>query len=502
MRENWSSRYGFLFVTMGASIGIGNLWHFPFYAYKNGGGAFLIPYFVALATCAIPMMMIECAYGRAIRGGSVKAFTKLNKRLEIVGWIQIMIPAIVMMFYSSIISVSLLYMVGCISYMFGNTSLLDLTNPAIFIGKIAGDVENAFDFKYGISNYMIISVIIIWILNFVIVKRGIVKGIEKVSKIITPLLIALILFFLYKCLSLDGANDGIRALFKPDFFKILDPTVWILAYSQVFFSTSIAVGAMIAYGSYLSEEDDIVNNSFITVLTNASFDIISGIVVFSILGFLVKKTGVDIDGFGNSAGIAFIAFPIAISQMSESIITQGLIGFMFFFALFIAGMSSSISMVEAINTAVLDKYDIDRKTITIIVCVFGVLGGIGFSSYVGFNAILDIVNRYIVDYIIATVGIIEVIAITYIYSIDKVSYEVNKSSDFKVSKDYLRVLKIVTPLILGISVIINIIDGVGNLIHLNGILFWEDLIFGVGTIVIMILISYFLYKMPWSKDLN
>ena len=95
MRENWKSRKGFIFAAAGAAIGLGNLWRFPFQAYKNGGGAFLLPYFVALITCAIPLMIMEYAFGRKVRGGSVKAFSSLKKKLEIIGWIQVMVPIVV-----------------------------------------------------------------------------------------------------------------------------------------------------------------------------------------------------------------------------------------------------------------------------------------------------------------------------------------------------------------------------------------------------------------------
>jgi len=106
MRDQWNSRTGFLFAAIGAAVGLGNLWRFPFQAYKNGGGAFFLPYFVAIITCAVPLMIMEYTYGRRIRGGSTKAFAKLKKKFEIIGWVQVMVPIVVMMFYTTIISIS------------------------------------------------------------------------------------------------------------------------------------------------------------------------------------------------------------------------------------------------------------------------------------------------------------------------------------------------------------------------------------------------------------
>lgn len=502
MRDTWSSRTGFLFAAIGAAIGLGNLWRFPFQAYKNGGGAFFLPYFVALITCAIPLMIMEYSYGRSVRGGSTKAFRKLNEKLEFVGWLQVMVPLVVMMFYSAIISISLVFMVGCLSYAFGNTGFLDMANPGPFMGLVTGSADNAFDFASGISFYMLIAVVIVWLFNGTIVRKGISGGIEKVSKIFTPILMVLIIVFMFKAVTLDGATVGLDALFKPDFSAILDPGVWISAYSQVFFSTTLAVGVMIAYGSYLNETDDIVNNSLITVFSNASFDIIAGITVFSTLGFLVKSQGVDFESFGTGAGVAFIAFPIAISTMSSSVFIQGMLGFLFFLCLFVAGVSSSISMVESFNTAVLDKFDIDRKQLTKIVSIVGFLGSALFSTYAGFNIILDIVDAYVANYIIATLGLVEVIAISYIYKTDRLREEANKSSDFKIGPWWDVLLKVFTPILLGLTVLLNLVTATGKVIGLSGTEFWANIVFGYGTLIVMLVAALIFYKKPWAKSID
>ncbi len=502
MRDTWNSRSGFLLAAIGAAIGLGNLWRFPFQAYKNGGGAFFLPYFVALITCAIPLMIMEYSYGRIVRGGSIKAFAKLNKKFELLGWVQVMVPVVVMMFYSAIISISLVFMIGCVTYAFGNTTFLNMADPGPFMGMVTGSADNAFDFASGISLYMLVAVVIVWIFNCAIVRNGISSGIEKISKIFTPVLMILILVFMVRAITLDGSTVGLNALFQPDFSKIADPSVWISAYSQVFFSTTLAVGVMIAYGSYLKEDEDIVNNSLITVLSNASFDIIAGITVFSVLGFLVTTTGADFESFGNGAGVAFIAFPIAISTMSSSVFIQGCLGFLFFLCLFVAGVSSSISMVEAFNTAVLDKFDIDRKKLTHTVSAVGFLGSALFSTYAGFNIILDIVDGYVANYIIATLGLVEVIAISYIFKTEKLREEANRSSDFKVGYWWDVLLKYVTPILLGAVVVLNFVTATGKVMNLQGLELWANLVFGYGVLVIMIGVAFIFYSRKWKNTIE
>jgi NSS family neurotransmitter:Na+ symporter len=297
---------------------------------------------------------------------------------------------------------------------------------------------------------------------------------------------------------LDGAAIGLEALFKPDFSKILDPGIWVSAYAQVFFSTTLAVGVMIAYGSYLDDKADIVSSAIITVLANASFDLIAGILVFSTLGYLVNSMGVEFTSFGTGAGVAFIAFPIAVSTMSSNVVVQGLLGFTFFFCLFIAGISSSISMLESFVTAALDKFDISRGKIVSIISIFGFCGSACFASYAGFNYILDIVDAYVGNIVIAGLGLVEVVLISYIYGTDKLREEANAFSDIHVGKWWDYLLRYFTPLLLGAVVITNILELITGLFSSDTASIVSNIVFGFGTVVIMIGAAYVFYKKKWT----
>ena len=498
MRENWQSRKGFIFAAAGAAIGLGNLWRFPFQAYKNGGGAFLLPYFVALITCAIPLMIMEYAYGRKIRGGSVKAFANLKKKLEVIGWVQVMVPIVVMMYYCTIIGVSVVFMVYSLGHAFGIVNWL--SDPGPIMGMVTGSAENALDLGAGISIYILLAVVVVWIANWLIVRKGISGGIEKMSNIFTPMLMVLMLIFMINSIRLNGSSVGLEALFKPDFSKIMEPGIWVSAYAQVFFSTTLAVGVMIAYGSYLHEKADVVNSAIITVFANSSFDLIAGVLVFSTLGYLVTNMGVEFTSFGTGAGVAFIAFPIAISTMSSNIMVQGLLGFVFFFCLFIAGVSSSISMLESFATAALDKFNIPRKKLVNIISLVGFAGSACFASYAGFNYILDIVDGYVGNIIIAGLGLVEVVVISYIYGTKELRKEANEYSDFRVGKWWDYLLRYFTPILLGAVVVtnlFNIITGLGDMDQV-GVL--SNIIFGWGIVVIMIGASIVFYKRKWTTS--
>lgn len=490
-RELWRSRKGFIYAAVGAAIGLGNLWRFPFQAYKNGGGAFFFPYIIALFTCAVPLMILEYQYGRKIRGGSTKAFALLGKRYEWLGWLQVMVPIVVMMFYSTIISVSLVFMVWSLGHAFGIVNWM--SDPGKLMGLIAGTASGPFDLASGISKYMLSFILVVWFSNWIIVKKGISGGIEKCPNFFTPLLMVMMVIFMFNSIRLTGAKIGLNELFTPDFAKIANPSIWVAAYAQVFFSTTLAVGVMIAYGSYIPDNWDIVNSSFMTVFSNASFDIISGVTVFSTLGYLVNNMGVSFDSFGNGAGIAFVAFPIAVSTITSNPFLQGIIGFLFFLCLFIAGLSSSISMLESFTTAALDKFKISREKLVGIISVIGLFGSACFSTYAGFNYILDIVDSHVGNYIIATSGLFETVLICKLYGVEKIRVEANEYSELKVGKIFNFLLSYVTPLLLGITVISNLLKGITNMTIGN-------LIFGWGTILLMLIFATIFYNKKWEKE--
>jgi len=498
MRDQWSTRLGFLFAAIGAAVGLGNLWRFPFQAYKNGGGAFFLPYFVAILTCAVPLMIMEYAFGRRMRGGCTKAFKELGKKYEIIGWIQVMIPVIVMMFYCTIISISVVFMGLSIGHALGLVDFLG--NPGPFMGMVVGNAESALDLGAGYSFFLFFSVIFVWAFNYFFVRKGISGGIEKICLVTTPLLLILMVIFMINALRLEGSVIGLNALFNPDFGKIMDPRIWVAAYGQVFFSTTLAVGVMIAYGSYLGEKQDIVNNSFITVFSNTSFDIIAGMTVFATLGYLVATAGVDFDSFGSGAGVAFIAFPIAISTMTESVVAQGLVGFTFFFCLFIAGITSSMSMIEAFNTAALDKFNVTREKLTRIVTIIGLGGSALFASYAGFNHILDIVDQYVANYVIVTIGLLEVIVISYVYGAEKLRVYANEHSDFKVGRWWNFLLKYFTPALLGITVVSNLVRGFMDYAGMSGVKVASHVIFGWGTVAAMLVAAFLFNRKEWTAE--
>lgn len=491
-RDAWGSRFGFIMATIGAAVGLGNLWRFPYTAYANGGGAFLLPYFVALLTAGVPLMILEFGFGHKMRGANTLAFAKLGRKWEWLGWWPVMIPLIVCTFYSVVIGWSINYLVYAFNGAWGSDP------NAFFGGQFLKVSSGPFDFG-GFRWQIVITVTIVWLLNYIITKKGISGGIEKACRFITPTLGILMIIMTIRGLTLPGAAEGLNWFLKPDFSKIMNAKIWISAYAQVFFSTTLAVGVMTAYASYLPKKSDIVNNSCITVFSNASFDFMAGLCVFSTLGYACYASGLPMsDVIKAGPGIAFVAFPNAINLMPGGPIVRAIIGIMFFFCLIIAGLSSSISMVESFASAYLDKYvKASRHKVVRNVCIGGFLGSLLFTTGAGVH-ILDIVDHFVGNYGIALIGLIEVIVLGYVYKVEKMRPEVNEYSDIKVGKWWDILIKYITPVLLGYMTIQNIVTEFTGAYggYPKSALIVFGWVIAVGILVIGILLS----KKPWPNE--
>lgn len=491
-RDSWGSRFGFIMATIGAAVGLGNIWRFPYAAYTNGGGAFLFPYFVALLTAGIPLMILEFGFGSKMKGANTLAYARLGRKWEWLGWWPVMIPLVVVSFYSVIISWSINYFILAFKGSWG-------TDTNAFFGEQFLKVSNSALELGGLRWNIALAVLVVWFLNYYITKKGISGGIEKACKFITPVLAILMFLMTIRGITLPGATEGLNWFLKPDFSKISDPRIWISAYAQVFFSTTLGVGVMVAYSSYLPKKSDIVNNACITVLSNASFDFLAGLCVFSTLGYASFASGVPMDKVIQAGpGIAFVAFPNAINLMPGGPILRGIIGVGFFFCLIIAGISSSISMVESFASAYLDKYiNKSRDKVVRNICLGGFCASLLFSTGAGVH-ILDIVDHFVGNYGIALIGLIEVIVLGYVYKVEKMRLEVNKYSDFHVGKWWEILIKYITPVLLGYMTITNIITEFKE--SYGGHPLLARIIFGWAIAIGIFVIGMYLSKKPWPNE--
>lgn len=445
-RENWGTRVGFILAAVGSAIGLGNIWRFPYMVYDNGGGAFLIPYFFALLTAGIPIIIMEFGLGHKYKGAAPTTFFSMVKKWEWLGWWQVLVSFVISVYYVVVIGWAVNYTKFSFTQAWGEETkgfffgdFLNLSSSALELGGIVWPV--------------FIGTALVWLITWAVLFSGVKKGIEFANKIFMPVLFILILILTLRAVTLEGAMDGLNYLFKPDFSRITEPKVWAAAYGQIFFTLSICFAIMITYSSYLSDDSDINNNGMMTAFINCGFSMVAGIMVFGVLGYMAAKQGVGIeDVAGAGVGLAFVTIPKAINYLPA----PWLFGPLFFISIVFAGLSSMISISEACCSAIIDKFSISRKAAVTGYVVIGFLVSIIFMTKGGLY-VLDITDHFINNFGIVLAGIVEVIFVAWLFRLESVREHINAISDFAVGRWWNFCLIVVTPIVLGYMGIKNLI---------------------------------------------
>ncbi len=490
-RAQWKTRTGFLLAAIGSAIGLGNIWRFPYMAYENGGGAFLIPYLVALLTAGIPLMILEYGIGHKNRGSAPLAYARVSRKFEWVGWWAVMSVMFgIVLYYNVIISWCLNYFVFSFDLSWGNDTEAFFNNSFLKIGDGPWPPGN-------IQGSILSGLIVIWFVDWIIVFRGVQKGIELANKIFMPALFILVLTLFFWSLSLEGAGEGIKAYLKPDLSKLSNPKVWLDAYSQIFFTLSIGFGIMVAYASYLPERPNISGDALITCLANCSFSIFAGFVVFAILGYMSVQTQKPIDEVvSQGIGLSFVAFPKAIGLLPAF---REIFGMIFFLSLTVAGISSSVSIIEAFNAAIVDKFDINRKWSVTGLCILGFMGSLIFATRGGLFWV-DIVDHFIAHYGLVSVGVLESILVGWILGSPKLREHINKTARFALRGWWDVLIKYFIPFILGLIILIDLYGEFKN--PYGGYPLVAVILIGLEWLIICMIAATFITLLPWRKAIH
>ncbi len=452
MRDQWNSKVGFIMAAIGSAVGLGNIWRFPYIAATNGGGAFLLPYFFVILTAGIPILILEYTMGKTYRGGAPSTWARINKRFEWLGWWQVMCSFIIITYYSAIV-------VWVVSYLgFAFTSAWGADPTSFFVGDYLGVTDSALHLG-GIQTNLLIPFLCVWLVAAVIIYRGINRGINLACKICLPILVFMIFILVIRGLTLPGAVDGLAYMFTPDWSALLKPSVWVAAYGQVFYSLSICFAIMISYASYLPKKTDVVNTAFITATANHGFELFAGIGVFSIMGFMAFQQNVAVSDVATAGvGLAFMTFPTAINTLPGF---NAFFGICFFGALLTAGVTSLISILQAVTSGFQDKFNVSHNKACTIVIVPAFVISFLFITGAGLN-ILDIVDYFINNIGVASAGFLEIFLIGWFFKLEKLRKEANEFSNFSIGKWWLYAIKIVTVIGLGAMLILNLKDTILN----------------------------------------
>ena len=496
-RAQWGSNIGFLLAAIGSAVGLGNIWRFPYIAYKNGGSAFLIPYLTALVTAGIPIMLLEFALGHQKKASAPKAFALVRPRWEWLGWWSVFFIMFGIMAYYTVV-------IGwCCNYLvFSFTRAWGSDPNAFFFNTFLQKSSGVWDIQ-GINPTILAGVAFAWFINWVITFQDINKGIERSVKIMMPVLFLITAIIIVWSLFLEGAGKGLDAYLSIDFSRIGDLDVWVAAYGQIFFTLSLGFGIMIAYASYLPDNVNLMRSSIIVSCTNCLYEMIAGIGVFAMLGYMACKQDVPVcETVTSGIGLAFVAYPKAMSMIPFG----NLFGVLFFFLLILAGITSSISIIEAFTSALMDKFTFNRKTIVTLVCVFGFAESILFTTHAGLFW-LDIVDHFINHYGLLTVGICEAVIIGWLYTTDTLKIHIYNQGDtsdgkiltfrWKIVNAWGFCIRYITPAALGIAIIHSLITDLSA--PYEGYPVSALLILGVGCLLVTHLAAVVVAGMGWKQ---
>ena len=455
-RESWGTRGGFVLAAVGSAVGLGNLWGFPYKLYSYGGGAFLLPYIVALFCIGIPMLIMEFSLGHFTQRAAPDAYKRVNKRTEFVGWWAILLGFVIITYYPIILA----YCFGFIGYSIQgifNGGQLPWAGEGVEGVKLASDFFfnkylNMHDsFNLGSFQWHLFwPLILTWMLMYFCIFKG-VNLVDKIVWITVPLPWIMLFVLAVRGLTLPGQQEGLAFFFNPDWSELLHPTTWRYAFGQVFFSLSLAFGVMLTYASFLHRKSDINNNAAIIGIADFATSFIAGIAVFATLGgmsYVTAQQGNHVpveDVVKGGPGLAFVAFPYALAQLPGSAWWS----LIFFFTLVTLGIDSAFSITEGVLAGIVDKTGWPRKYVLPVLSLIGIVTGLCYCTQGGLNWLGTIDGFINGTWGIAFIGMLECIILGWVYRTETLREHANQRSDWKLPRLWNYLIRIVIPAVLG-----------------------------------------------------
>lgn len=493
-RGAFSGRTAFILAAIGSAVGLGNIWRFPYVAYSNGGGAFVIPYIIALLTAGIPLLFLDYAIGHRYRASAPLSFRRLHRLTEPIGWWQVLICVVIGTYYAVILAWAAQYFIFSFTKAWGD-------KPAeFFIGEYtqsigAADAHFGVDFVPGV----LVPLLLVWVAVVAVLTLGVQKGIARTSLFFMPVLLVMFLVLVVIGLRLPGAAAGLDTLFTPNWSALTDSSVWVAAYGQIFFSLSVAFGIMLTYASYLKKTTDLTGSGLVVGFANSSFEILAGIGVFSALGFMAQVADKPVSEVaGGGIGLAFIAFPTIINEAGW---LGPLIGVLFFGSLVFAAFTSMVSIVEVIISAVQDKLGLARiPSVLVVGLPMALISLFLFPTTTGLN-LLDVMDAFVNNFGIVAAALVASITLTAGFSaLPTLRNHLNRSSSLKVGRGWQLLVGGVVPVVLGYI----LIGETQKLISetYGGMPSWFVNVFGWGMAALLVVLAVGMSLVPWSTTSN
>ena len=458
-RGNFSGKLGFVLAAAGSAVGLGNIWRFPYLAAKDGGGLFLLCYVVLALTFGFALLITEIAIGRKTGSSPLTAYGKIHSKWKGIGVIACLVPVIILPYYCTIGGWVFKYFA---LFAAGNGS--DAVKDSFFTDYIQSDISP-----------IVFGIIFLAVTAFIVIS-GVDKGIERYSKILMPVLLVLIIGISVFSLTLshkdaDGVVrtgiDGFKIYVIPDFTGLTFKKLFMVivdALGQLFFSISVAMGIMVAYGSYVKKEVNLMNSINQIEIFDTAVAFLAGLMIVPAVYVFMGK-----DGMSGGPGLMFVSLPKVFGSMGK---IGNYIGLLFFVMVLFAALTSSVSVMEAIVSSLMDKFKISRSKGTVIVTIYALV--VGIIVCMGYNRlyfevklpngatgqILDIMDYISNNCLMPLVALLTCILIGWIVKPEVVIDEVTEGGyRFGRRRLYIIMMKFIAPILL----IILLLQSVGIL---------------------------------------
>ncbi|MBR4726436.1 MAG: sodium-dependent transporter [Clostridia bacterium] len=445
-RSKFSGKIGFVLAAASSAIGLGNLWRFPYLAAKYGGGIFLLVYLVLAITFGFVLMVTEIAIGRRTQLSPLKAFGALSKKWAWLGVLATIVPVMIYPYYCLIGGWVTKY-----AFTMLTNHVADAADDAFFGSYISATGEP-----------------VLWFLIFsgatmLVIIFGVNKGIEKLSRILMPALLVLTVGLSIYVVTRPGALAGVKYYLLPN-FKALNAKTFLAALGQLFYSMSLAMGIMITYGSYFSKEEKIEKAARQIEVFDTAIALLAGLMI---IPAVFTYSGGDETALSAGPSLMFVTLPKVFNELPMG----SLIGALFFILVFFAAITSSVSIMEAIVSGILDTFHCKRGTATAIVAVYGVIVGVACSfgfgiwsdfTILGFD-ILDFLDFISNNVLLPLVGMFTCILVGFAIKPDVIICEVELNGPFKMKNFYIAMVKWIAPLFIFAILVTGILQGFGLL---------------------------------------
>jgi len=451
-RERWGSKLGVILAVAGSAIGLGNFLRFPVQAARNGGGAFMIPYFVALLLLGIPLMWIEWTIGRFGGGfghstapGMFHTLWNKNRFIKYFGVIGIFGPVVIFVYYTYIESWLLGYSFFALLGKYNGCTTEE--SMTAFLHGYQGLVKNEFFSSIGPAYFFFL---VTFLLNILIVCFGIRKGIERVCKYALPILFLFAAVLVVRVFSLGTPDpdkpdynviNGLGFLWNPDWSVLKSAKVWLAAAGQIFFSLSCGYGVILTYASYLTKEDDVALSGLTAASANEVAEVILGgsIVIPAAFAFF-GPIAIGKIAQGGAFDLGFVTMPLVLGKIAFG----NIFGFMWFMLLFLAGVTSSISLAQPAIAFIEDEFNFSKKQAGLVFAVVAFLLCQTPIFLLGKGAV-DELDFWGGTFCVVLFAAIETILFVWVFGMEKAWTEMHVGSDITIPRIYRFIIKYITP---------------------------------------------------------